>query len=82
LQLRDYRLFSCSPDLSQENVSAHFSALKLTADFILQSNDTLSEASQYFRSLRKYYQQAIHDKCVVGLLAMMLCLEGSQHPVR
>ena len=50
----------------------YLNALGKTADFILSTRNEKSEVASYFRSLGGYFQEDIHDKSVLGLIALAL----------
>lgn len=50
----------------------YLDAVGETADFILSTRNQNSEVASYFRSLGRYFQEDIHDKSILGLIALAL----------
>ncbi|MDB5251251.1 MAG: hypothetical protein JWP27_420, partial [Flaviaesturariibacter sp.] len=70
---KQYMVRSGAPD-----PVAYYTALTGTATFILNALTTGNAASTYFTSLGVYYQKDIHDKLMLGLVAVdALLLTGS-----
>ncbi len=75
---------SLTMSLGRPYVQMSRAALRFTdPDFILATLDESSEISRHFRALGEYYQQDVHDKCVLGLIALALShsAESSASPL-
>jgi hypothetical protein len=71
LQLRAQRYSQYILGPTPKEPGQYFSQLGNIANFILELQDPSSQMSSYFSALGEYYQQDIHDKFVLGLIALL-----------
>jgi hypothetical protein len=70
-QLRDQRYEEYLRASDARDPGEYFAQLGTVSDFILNTRDASSDVYAYFAALGDYYQSDIHDKFMLGLLALL-----------
>ena len=71
LQLRSQRCLHYLQRDHTANPRDYFRQLSRISKFLIDTQDPASQVSSYFNALGSYYRQDIHDKFVLGVLALL-----------
>jgi hypothetical protein len=70
-QLRNQRCLSYLQGDYAANPRDYFCRLSQISEFLINTQSPTSQVASYFTALGSYYRQDIHDKLVLGLLALL-----------